>query len=130
ALDLPNARLAPDRKFGGQKFLRHVAASGAWRPWRVPGFACRDTGIAVATNGLAGAAVVRLAEARETPLATHDGEFYFLFVLQGSAKLRCSGSHAIGPGDDIVVPAGMPHALEACSPDLELLEVTLPAAAA
>src|SRR5204862_4295917 len=39
ALDLPNPRLAPDRNFGGQKFLRHVAASGAWRPWRVPGFA-------------------------------------------------------------------------------------------
>ena len=59
AMTLPTPHLLPERDFGGQRFVRHVAAAATWLPWRASGFEMRDTGIAAATDGLAGARVVR-----------------------------------------------------------------------
>jgi mannose-6-phosphate isomerase-like protein (cupin superfamily) len=56
----------------------------------------------------------------------HDGEFLFLFVLDGAALLDCEGRHRLAPGDAVTIPAGLDHALEDCTADLALLEVTLP----
>jgi quercetin dioxygenase-like cupin family protein len=126
-LTLPTATPNPRRDFAGQRFLWHVAASASWQPWRVRGFECRDTGMAEATNGLAGARVVRPKGASGTPLGTHDGELLFLFVLSGSATLTCDGTHRLAPGDAATIPAETPHALGDCADDLSLLEVTLPA---
>jgi quercetin dioxygenase-like cupin family protein len=128
SLTLPTPVVDPARDFGGQRFVRHVGADASWRPWRASGFEGRDTGIGDATGGLAGARVVRPRDALETPLGTHDAEFAFMFVLDGAATLRCDGVHRLAPGDAFAIPAGMPHALEACSRDLALLDVTLPAA--
>ncbi len=66
-LNLPNARLRPERDFDGQRFVRHVAQGSPWTPWRAPGFALRDLGIATATGQLASAQVVRTQGATETP---------------------------------------------------------------
>jgi quercetin dioxygenase-like cupin family protein len=33
AMNLPNARSDPGRRFGGQRFVHHVAATAAWTPW-------------------------------------------------------------------------------------------------
>src|SRR5688572_10500318 len=56
-LELPTGNDLPDRRFGGQRFVRHVAAGATWQPWPASepasGFEARDTGIAVATDGLA-----------------------------------------------------------------------------
>ena len=54
----------------------------------------------------------------------------FLFVLAGYLNLRIDGQPAqrLGPDDSVVVPAGLRHALTDVSADLEMLEVTLPAA--
>ena len=60
-LQLPTPHLLPERRFAGQRFVRHVAASARWEPWRLPGFEARDTGIGAATEGLAGVRVVRPA---------------------------------------------------------------------
>ena len=80
-----------------------------------------------ATKGLAGARVVRPKGASETPPASHAREFQFFFVLKGTARLACEGTHPLSPGDAVTIPAGVPYVLGDCADDLSLLEVTLPA---
>ena len=125
-LDLPNARLWPERNFDGQRFVRHVAQGSPWSPWRAPGFVLRDLGIATATAQLASARVVRAQGATETPLMRHAGDFMFFFVLAGGTRLHAAGEHALAVDDCCAVPAGLDYRFAVCSPDLELLEVTLP----
>ncbi len=128
-LDLPTPVVDPDRDFAGQRFVRHVAHGAAWGPWRVPGFEARDSGIETATAGLAGVRFVRPAgEAGRSVEATHDAEFAFAFVLDGAVTLDVDGErHHLGPADAVTVPAGARHAWSEPTPDLELLDVTLPA---
>lgn len=127
AVALPTGRVDPDRDFGGQRFLWHVAATARWGPWRVPGFECRDTGMSEATRALAGARVVRPKGASKAPRATHDRELQFFFLLDGAATLACEGTYRLNSGDAVTIPAGLPYALSDCSDELSLLEVTLPA---
>jgi len=129
-LRLPTFAVRAERDFGGQRFVRHVAVDASWEPWHVRGFECRDTGIGAATHGLAGARVVRpLAGTGETGPRRHDGELQLWFVLAGTATLHADGepSVSLARADALVIPAGTAHELAACSPDFELLEVTLPA---
>ncbi len=131
-IQLPTPQVLPERLFGGQRFTRHRANAAQWAPWRHDGFEARDTGIAAATNGLAGARVVRAKAAVMASADGHAGEFLFLFVLQGELSLdsRAQGNHslqvAMQAGDSCVIPAGLSYTLQA-SADLELLEVSLPA---
>ncbi len=127
-LSLPNSKIDPASNFNGQRFVRHIAAQATWRPWRLPGFECRDTGIAAATDGLADVLVVRPRGTLAPQSSQHDGELQFMFVLEGKLTLRSDGRdpQALASGDSLVIPAGMRHALADCSADLQLLEVTLP----
>ena len=134
-LDLPTGQVLPDRDFGGQRFVFHVAAEAEWHPWRFAGWQYRDIGIEAATDGLAGVRVARPvavdgAATDRTPPSTHDGEFVFVFVLRGSMMLHVQGSdpQPLATDDTVVIPAGTVHWFERCTPDLELLDVTLPAA--
>lgn len=131
-LQLPTATLAPQREFGGQRFVRHIAAGAPWGPWRRGGFDYRDFGIAAATCGLAGVGVVRRHGAADERRFCHAAELVFLFVLSGAMTVRADGQpeQRLQAGDCCVIPAALGHALAACSADLELLEVTLPAAVA
>lgn len=129
-LSLPTADRRPERLFGGQRFVRHVAADAPWHAGGVQGGEFRDTGIAAATDGLAGVRVIRAlrpAGADVEATRAHDREFHFLFVLDGTLdlELEADGSHALRAGDSVVVPAGQAFRL---SPRgrLEMLEVTLP----
>jgi uncharacterized protein YjlB len=126
---LPTATLAPDRDFGGQKFLRHVAADVPWTDHDATGFERRETGMAQATGGLADARVIRPAGANGFAAPPHTGELLFGFLLEGSATLRHAGAHALGPADAFVIPAGEAWGLSDASADLALLEVILPAGA-
>ncbi len=128
-LMLPTAELRPTRDFGGQRFVRHEAASATWHPWRLDGFEARDTGIGTATDGLAGAKVARLAglSPAEPAIYRHDGEFAFLFVLDGGMTLQAEANHILKAGDSVVLPAGPGYGISGCTDDVELLEVTLPA---
>jgi mannose-6-phosphate isomerase-like protein (cupin superfamily) len=140
-LALPTGRDLPDRDFGNrdlgwQRFVRHVAKDAAWEKWATlasspnsnQGFEARDIGIGAATDGLAGARVVRARNRAATKQVSHGGEFNFLFVLQGALDLRHTqfGQHQLGAGDCCVLPAGAPYTLSA-EAGLEMLEVTLPA---
>jgi quercetin dioxygenase-like cupin family protein len=107
-MELPNDRIDRDRRFGGQRFLRHVASVGG------------PIGLEEATGGLASARL--LTGQRE--FSAHNGELVFGFVLEGSASLDFSGSHAIGAGDALVIPPDERWGLKNASDDFRMLHVT------
>ncbi len=125
-LALPTPRHSPDRDFAGQRFVRHEADRAAWRPWLLPGWSCRDTGIGEATRGLASAVVAR--PGGEGTDVTIDGELWLWVILSGEMTLIPAGSAAerIGGGDAASLTAGQVCRLSDCSPDLELLAIHLP----
>jgi len=137
-IQLPTGVVNSGRNFAGQRFVRHVKSEATRDEYHVEGLVCRDTGIGAATDGLAGAIVIE-ATARGVDLTaagltwlTHDGEFAFLVVLDGSAVLSVEGDGAVQPGrvssrDAVAIPAGSRWAWSDWSADFELLEVTLPA---
>jgi quercetin dioxygenase-like cupin family protein len=125
-LSLPTATERRDRLFGGQRFVRHEAASARWEAGRRAGFEARDTGIGEATSGLAEAHVLRASGAERTTAWKHDGEMLFQFVLRGGGTLRCEGRDERLTADDAcVVPAGVEHAWVDCDEGVELLEIVL-----
>ena len=128
-MTLPTSKVDTGRLYGGQRFVRHQVEEAEWKPWRLQGFEARDIGFNAATNGLAGARVVRVSGTPNGETWSHDGEFLFLFVLDGNATLDCEGreSEILAAGDCCTLPAGRVCRLDACSADLELLEVALPA---
>lgn len=134
SMTLPTGRRAPEREFSGQRFVCHVAGKAVWKASRFHGFEQRDMGIGEATNGLAGARVLRscggaVADQRGgAPRNAHAGEFAFYFVLSGTTVLESTalGAHDLGPGDSCVLPARTDFAIQPTA-GLELLEVTLPA---
>jgi quercetin dioxygenase-like cupin family protein len=79
-LELPTASHLPDRDFGDQRFVHHIAIDSPWNADGL-GFERRDIGIAAATNGLAGAQVLRTLTTDATSELAHDLEFCFHFIL-------------------------------------------------
>lgn len=126
-LALPTGKTLPDRDFGGQVFLRHVATSAPWTRMGDTGFEQQQTDMARATRGLADVRVIRPASATALTFAPHAGELMFGFVLDGRANLHRSGEHALSTCDAFVIPAGEIWGLTDCSADLALLQVALPA---
>ncbi len=128
-LALPTSEVWPERDFSGQRFVRHVAAGASWSSFRVEGFECRDTGIAAATGGIASVRVARPRGAPAKSRCRHDADFLFTFVLSGSLTLDVDGrgARAVSAGTSFVLPPGDSYAFLDRSPDLELLEVALPA---
>ncbi len=129
AMTLPTTTHRPERDFDGQRFVRHEADAAAWRPWSEPGFEYRDSDIAAATDGLAGARVIRRAGEGTPRQRSHDAEFLFYFVLRGALTFEHenAGNRRLDTQDALVIPSGAPYSLAAASENLELLEVSLPA---
>ena len=88
AMELPTATLAPDRDFGGQRFLHAVAAATPWTPHGAAGFEARETGMAAATGGLADVRTIRPAGARAFTAPPHAGELLL--------RLRAGGRRDAG----------------------------------
>ena len=122
---LPTGRHLPDRDFGGQVFLRHIAAESAWTPHGA-GFERQETGMAKATRGIADVGVLRPAAASRLEVEPHHGDLLFGFVLEGAAVLQRQGAHPLAATDAFVVPPGDAWALEDCNADFTLLQVALP----
>jgi mannose-6-phosphate isomerase-like protein (cupin superfamily) len=97
-------------------------------PWRKPGYEQRDTGIAVATDGLAGVRVVRAQASRSDDFPAHRGEFLFIFILEGEASVTSAAfaPHSLAQGDSCTIPAGERYTFAAAT-GTEFLEVSLPA---
>ena len=126
-MTLPNDRYRPDREFQGQTFVRHQAGEANWSDFRIPGFSHCDTGITQGTKGVASVHMARY-EGGFPPATQHDSDILFNFVLEGSMTLAANGEQEVevSPGDAFVIPPDLIHQYTRCSPDLELLEVSLP----
>jgi quercetin dioxygenase-like cupin family protein len=126
-MQLPTPALRPDREWQGQRFVFNQGVKGTFEPHRIPGFEARDTTIHANTRGVASVMVAR-PTGGEVPWVRHEGDILFGFVMAGGMVLEGEGKSpfALAPGDAFVIPPGMATRYAAPSPDLELLEVTLP----
>jgi quercetin dioxygenase-like cupin family protein len=95
-------------------------------PFRIPGFEARDTTINLNTKGIASVMVARPVGV--APWTVHDGDILFTFVMAGGMTLEGEGKDPfrLSPGDAFVIPPGLATRYSDATPDLELLEVTLP----
>ena len=125
-MTLPNAALNPDREWDGQRFVHNVGSTGTFTTFRIPGFEARDTTINANTKGVASVMVAR--PTGEAPWTKHEGDILFTFVMSGEMTLEGEGKdpYRLSPGDAFVIPPGMATRYSATTPDLQLLEVSLP----
>src|SRR5215475_10997964 len=126
-LALPTPVVDPDRDYGGQRFVRFQAASARFAPAVLAGFDACELGIAEATAGLGSVSLLRPRGDAASGRAAHrhDAELWFHVVLRG--ELTLDHDHRLAAADAFVIPAGRPFTWSDPSPDLELLEVALPA---
>lgn len=135
SLPLPDGPGAPDREWDGQRFVFHDASEAPYAPWRLDGWEHRDTGIGNATKGVAGVRVARPVPGSGNATAGTDGapwEFELLVCLQGSVGFHANDHPSVRlvNGSSVAIPGRTAYALGGPTGDCELLEVTLPAAAA
>lgn len=126
-MDLPTPDYRPDREWDGQRFVHNLAKDATWQDFRLPGYICRDTTIALNTRGVAGVQVVRRGEGVPVP-ARHDADILFGFVMGGEMTLHGEGKDPfrLARGDAFVIPPGMVTTWADPTADFELLEVSLP----
>jgi quercetin dioxygenase-like cupin family protein len=112
SIELPTDFLRPERLFGGQQFVRHIAGESPWI--HANGLQFQDTGIAKATNAYADVRVLRLAAGSNIPF-NHARDFLFLFVLDGSVELslKLAGSHSLSAGDSVCLAKNSDYILTA-----------------
>lgn len=119
-LELPNGS-NPGRIYGGQRFLRHIAAETPWTS--ADAGLAQETDMAPATSGLAEVRTLRPRDGQVLTFGGHGGELVFGFVLDGSAVLDHRGLHDVGPADAFVIPPGQPWRLTHPSSDFRLLHI-------
>lgn len=126
-MTLPTAHFRPEREWDGQRFVHDIGKDGQFRPFRIPGFAARDTSIAEHTKGVASVMVARPTGA-PVPWVRHAGDILFGFVMAGEMTLMGEGKapYRLTAGDAFVIPPGLATRFAEASRDLELLDVTLP----
>lgn len=129
-IELPTGTVVADRDFGGQRFVRHIAADTAMTPSNIDGFGYRDTGIAAATGELAGARVYSVVGSVPTSTTlTHFGEFVMFVVLSGSAELRVDDGTSpsmMRPRSAATFPPECRWSWHEATSDFSYLEVSLP----
>ena len=127
AITLPTPDLRPDREWDGQRFVHNVGSEGMFAPFRLPGFAARDTTIQANTKGVASVMVAQ-PDGWATETTRHDSDILFTFVMAGGMVLEGEGEDPVtlSQGDAFVIPPGMATRYAELTPDLELLEVSLP----
>lgn len=99
-LPLPNDKVCPDRDFGGQRFVRHVAQDALWQPRG--DLLVRDSGISQGTGGMASVVTVRLGGKGKGTVydqPPHGGEFFLLFITKGVVDVVIPVSTSMGGGD-------------------------------
>ncbi len=127
-MTLPTQAFRPDREWQGQRFVHNVGAKGQFTPFRIPGFEARDTTINAGTKGVASVMVARPLPDLSAPWTRHQGDILFTFVMSGHMTLEGEGKdpYRLSPGDAFVIPPGMATRYGDTTPDLHLLEVSLP----
>jgi quercetin dioxygenase-like cupin family protein len=125
-MTLPTPALRPDREWQGQRFVYNQGARSPWAAFRIPGMTARDTTINAGTKGVASVMVARPAGV--APWTRHQGDILFTFVMAGEMTLEGEGKDPfrLMAGDAFVIPPDMATRYAEMTPDLELLEVSLP----
>jgi quercetin dioxygenase-like cupin family protein len=125
-MTLPNGTINRDREWDGQKFVHNIGATGSFGPFRIPGFEARDTTINTNTKGVASVMVAR--PTGSAPWTKHHGDILFTFVMAGEMTLEGEGKDPfrLSAGDAFVIPPEMATRYANATPDLHLLEVSLP----
>ncbi|MGE4072069.1 MAG: hypothetical protein AB7E72_12935 [Lysobacterales bacterium] len=126
-LELPSAAIQRDRRYGGQHFIHHQAATAVWQRDQDSGLVFRDLGIAKASAGLADLRVWRIPGGSALARGGHDNELQWYVVLAGELGLSSPalGQHRLASDDTFSIPAGADCRLSASS-DSELLALTIP----
>ena len=98
-----------------------------------PYSAYRDLGLAVATDGMVQAHVIRMTKPFTTGEVDiphyHDVDFQMVYVLKGwfQSEFEGEGVHTFYAGSAWIQPPGIKHTVRGYSDDCELLEIVLPA---
>ncbi|WP_022705263.1 cupin domain-containing protein [Pseudorhodobacter ferrugineus] len=126
-MQLPTPHLRPTREWQGQRFVHNIGAKSPFHPFRIPGFDARDTTINANTKGVASVMVAR-PNGQPAPPTTHDTDILFTYVMSGEMTLQGTGKdpYRLTTGDAFVIPPGFQTQYKDTTPDLQLLEVTLP----
>lgn len=121
---LPTPHNRPGRLYGGQKFVYHNAKAASPGKWRIDGFSARDLEINAATSGVGDVKVIRPTDPPQSVTTRHTCPMLFSFVMAGSLAID---GETLTAADAFVMPSEAPYTMSDFSPDLELLEVALPA---
>ena len=127
-MELPTPVERPEREWDGQRFVHNLAKDGVFKPFRLPGFEARDTTINENTKGVASVMVSRPIAGQSSPWTKHNCDIVFNFVMSGEMTLEGEGKdpYRLTAGDAFVIPPDMATRFADPTPDLELLEVSLP----
>ena len=122
-LALPNPETAPDRVYGGQRFVHHRAAEAPWEPTGTPGVEAQDTGLGDASGGL-----VSVQRLRGRPLAvdlTNDDDLRLIVVTDGQGRLTGPDETVsdLTEGSSATIPAGQPYRFEADTDETIALDI-------
>ena len=126
-MTLPTPHFRPDREWQGQRFVHNTGAIGTYAPFRIPGFDARDTKVNTNTQGVASVMVAR-PNGTAAPWTKHAGDIVFNFVMAGEMTLEGQGKDPcrLTVGDAFVIPPGLATRYLDTTPDLQLIEVSLP----
>ena len=126
-MTLPTPHFRPDREWQGQRFVHNTGATGTYAPFRIPGFDARDTKVNTNTQGVASVMVAR-PNGTAAPWTKHAGDIVFNFVMAGEMTLEGQGKDPcrLTVGDAFVIPPGLATRYLDTTPDLQLIEVSLP----
>lgn len=130
-LELPNQGLEPTRRYGGQRFVRHIADDAPWSDGPAAGLQYQDTGLGQASDGQVSVRRVRTSGTAASWDLAHDRDLRLLFVTSGQVSLRRSDgaetvTESLTEGSSLALPAGQQAWLEQPSPDLTVLDVQAP----
>ncbi|MEX0370902.1 MAG: cupin domain-containing protein [Tateyamaria sp.] len=116
-----------------QSFVVTHADSGVFEGAGLrPFFEYRQLGISEATQGAFGAHVIRAVPGMESPGTWHSHtlDFQMVYVTRGWVvfEYEGQGKHVLRAGSCVLQPPGIVHREIRHSDDLELIEITAPAA--
>jgi len=126
-INLPTGRVNPDRDFGGQRFLRHVAADAVWAEDKDrAGWQSSDLGMTPATDGLA---TLRRIRSERGAAADFSGKsaFTYLFCLGGQGGLSGAGTDGaeMTPGAGLSIPEGTKVTVDPRGDEMDVLMLEL-----
>lgn len=113
--------------------LAHATRASATKvPGRRAFFTYRDLGVAAASQGRLRAQTMTAITGMTEPTGWHyhECEGQFIYILKGWVDLEFAGGETIrvASGESLFIPGGLKHNEIATSGDLEILELSTPAA--